>query len=48
MLSLAQSEATPGRVAHLALSKFLAGLSTEDGEHYTYDEAAVPVTGDRG
>ena len=49
MLSLAQSEATPGRFAHLTLSSFLAGLSTDDGEHYTYEEATIPsptMTGD--
>jgi formylglycine-generating enzyme required for sulfatase activity len=50
MLSLAQSEATPGRFAHLDLSAFLAGLSTDDGEHYAYDEAAAPssMTADSG
>lgn len=36
MLSLDQSEGDPQRFAHLTLSNFLAGLSSEDGHTYAY------------
>ncbi len=47
MLSIAQAEREPGRFAGLTLSRFLAGLSTEDGQHYAYD-AALPSPGAAG
>ena len=36
MLSLDQGAGDPGRLAHLPLSRFLAGLTTEDGAHWEY------------
>ena len=45
MLSIAQTETDPGRFAGLTLSRFLARLSSEDGQHYAYGEAAVPPPG---
>ena len=48
MLSIAQAETNPGRFVGLTLSRFLAGLSTEDGQHYAYDGAAFPPPGAPG
>jgi hypothetical protein len=48
MLSMAQTETALDRFGGLTLSRFLAGLSTEDGYHYTYDEAALPPSGAAG
>jgi hypothetical protein len=51
MLSLDQSQRDPNRLAHLGLADFLARLTSDDGEHYYYDEAleaappAAAVTG---
>ncbi len=43
MLSLDQAEDAPARLAGLALSDFLAGLTTADGEHWTYDPGATAI-----
>ena len=48
MLSIAQAEREPGRFAGLTLSRFLAGLSSEDGEHYAYDDGTLPPPGAPG
>ncbi len=48
MFSLDQSSGDGSRLAQLSLSQFLARLTSEDGEHWTYDDtiplgAPVPV-----
>ncbi|MCA9972212.1 MAG: hypothetical protein KC425_18445 [Anaerolineales bacterium] len=41
ILSVEQSEQDPNRFAHMPLATFLQHLTTEDGEHYFYQEAAT-------
>jgi hypothetical protein len=43
MLSLDSSGRDPGRFAHMGLSQFLAGLSSEDGKHFFYEAEAGPA-----
>ncbi len=43
MLNLDQSEGDPDRLNGLTLSQFLAGLSSDDGEHYYFDQAHQPT-----
>ena len=38
MLSLDQGGRDPNRLAHVSLVDFLARLTSDDGEHFTYDE----------
>ncbi len=40
MLSLDQSSSGPQQFAHLPLTNFLAGLVSDDGEHYRYESEA--------
>ncbi|GIK42620.1 MAG: hypothetical protein BroJett011_64530 [Chloroflexota bacterium] len=41
MLSLDQSNSDPQQFAHLPLTDFLAGLVSDDGEHYRYESEAT-------
>jgi dipeptidyl aminopeptidase/acylaminoacyl peptidase len=43
MTSLDTSQGDPNRFAQLSLSQFLAGLASEDGEHFTYRGADPPA-----
>jgi len=40
MLSLDQSSSDSQQFAHLPLTNFLAGLVSDDGEHYRYESEA--------
>jgi hypothetical protein len=42
LLHLDQSEGDPRRFARMNLKDFLAGLSSDDGEHYYYDASIAP------
>ena len=43
MLSLDSSRRDPGRFAHMPLPQFMAGLSSDDGKRYVYEEATQPA-----